>query len=56
MKTDICKYGEFTQLNKMNLKGIYTFDGWTTNSNGVPDNYYWTGWSGNWVYTNGNLV
>ena len=32
-----------------------TFIEWTTNSNGQPDGYNWTGWSGTWTYTNGQF-
>lgn len=32
----------------------HTFIGWTTNSDGeTDDGYNWTGWSGTWIYTNG---
>lgn len=31
----------------------YIFEGWTTNSNGSPDNYNWTAYSGKWIHISG---
>jgi uncharacterized repeat protein (TIGR02543 family) len=43
----------FTVASNSCSKTGYTFAGWTTNSDGTDDGYNWTGWSGTWVYVDG---
>ena len=55
MSDTIVTYGKNTTIssNKFEKNG-YTFVGWITRTNGKDDvDYGWTGWSGTWVYDNG---
>lgn len=54
MSNTVCQYnGSCTISSNGFTKNGYTFLGWTTNSNGTDDGYNWTGFSGTWVYENG---
>ena len=45
--------GKVTIKSNTFTKTGYTFEGWTTKSNGTDDGYGWTGWSGTWNFDNG---
>ena len=56
MESNSYAYGDYCTIKSNNFtKKNHTFEEWTTNSNGVSDGYYWTGWSGTWNYLNGQF-
>ena len=64
MSNTTCTYGKNCSVkdNSFTRTG-YTFQGWTTNSDGTDDGYNWTDWSGIWKYkdnesgiTDGELI
>ena len=49
-----CTYGKTCTIKPSSYsKQNYTFNGWTTKSDGKDDGYGWTGFSGTWNFKNG---